>query len=67
MPVIAFGVLASELAGPFFTTRVLRRAGEISPRGERALEEGDEEWAQEEAIRHDAGAEASGADGGGAG
>lgn len=52
--VLVLGVVASELSGPFFTTRVLRRAGEISPAVERALEEGDEEGAQEEAIRHDA-------------
>lgn len=55
--VLILGVVASELAGPFFTTRVLRRAGEISPEVERALEAGDEERAQEEAIRHDASSE----------
>ena len=51
--VLVVGVVLSELAGPFFTTRVLRRAGEISPRVERALDEGDEESAKEEAIRHE--------------
>lgn len=66
--VLVLGVVASELSGPFFTTRVLRRAGEISPRVERALEEGDEEWAQEEAMRHEAGTETPGAgDAGGGG
>ena len=50
--VVVLGVVLSELVGPFFTTHVLRRAGEISPRVERALEEGDEERAQEEALRH---------------
>lgn len=52
--VLVLGVVASELSGPFLTTRVLRRAGEISPAVERALDEGDEKGAQEEAIRHDA-------------
>ncbi len=30
--VVVLGVVLSELAGPFFTRRVLQRAGEISPR-----------------------------------
>ena len=51
--VLVLGVVLSELVGPFLTTRVLRRAGEISPRVEQALDEGDEARAQEEAIRHE--------------
>lgn len=50
--IIVLGVVLSELMGPFFTTRVLRAAGEISPRVEEALARGDERTAQEEAARH---------------
>lgn len=52
--VVVLGVVVSELVGPFFTTHVLRRAGEISPGVEEALEHGDERKAKEEAIRHPA-------------
>jgi len=62
--VVVLGVVVSELVGPFFTTHVLRRAGEISPRVEEALEEGDAERAQEEAIR-DMTSEAGSPDGSG--
>lgn len=50
--VIVLGVVLSELVGPSFTTTLLRRAGEISPRVEEALSEGDEQRAEAEAIRH---------------
>lgn len=50
--VVLLGVVTSELMGPFFATHVLRQAGEISPRVEEALEEGDERRAKEEALRH---------------
>jgi len=50
--VVVGGVVVSELTGPFFVTQVLRRAGEISPSVEQALEEGDDRKAKEEAIRH---------------
>ncbi len=50
--VIVIGVMLSELVGPFLTIRLLRRAGEISPRAEQALAEGDERRAEREAIRH---------------
>ena len=50
--VVVGGVVVSELVGPFFVTHVLRRAGEISPQVEQALEEGDDRKAKEEAIRH---------------
>jgi Kef-type K+ transport system membrane component KefB len=49
--VVVIGVTVSELAGPLLTIQVLRRAGEISPRVERALREGDEERAEVEALR----------------
>ncbi len=58
--VIVLGVVVSELAGPFLTARVLRTAGEISPRAERALAEGDERRAEREAIRHGSGSRQSG-------
>jgi len=51
---VVLGVVATELTGPFFTTAILRRAGEISARVEKALAEGDDQRAQEEAIRHGA-------------
>jgi hypothetical protein len=50
--VIVIGVMLSELTGPFFTVQVLRRAGEISPKVEAALAEGDQRKAEQEAIRH---------------
>lgn len=50
--IVVGGVVISELIGPFFVHQVLRRAGEISPRVEQALEEGDDRKAKEEAIRH---------------
>jgi NhaP-type Na+/H+ or K+/H+ antiporter len=50
--VIVLGVVLSELVGPFLTVQVLRRAGEISPRVERAIQEGDESRATAEAMRH---------------
>ncbi len=53
--VIVLGVVVSELVGPFLTAALLRRAGEISPRAERALALGDERRATREAIRHGAG------------
>ncbi len=65
--IVVVGVVISELVGPFFTFRVLRGAGEISPRVERALEEGDEERAQEEALRHVGPAEPGGGNAGGDG
>lgn len=49
---VILGVILAELAGPFFTTGVLRRAGEISPRVEEALARGDEAGAHQEAVRH---------------
>jgi len=49
---IVLGVVLAELMGPFFTVRVLRRAGEISPRVEAALVEGDERRAEKEALQH---------------
>ena len=49
---LVIGVVLSELVGPMFTIQVLRRAGEISPRVEKALEEGDEARARAEALRH---------------
>ncbi|MEJ2207007.1 MAG: cation:proton antiporter [Gemmatimonadota bacterium] len=50
--VIVVGVMLSELAGPFMTVRLLRRAGEISPRVEEAIAAGDERRAEREALRH---------------
>lgn len=50
--VIVMGVMLSELTGPWFTVQVLRRAGEISPRVEKALAEGDQRRAEQEALRH---------------
>ncbi len=49
---VVIGVVISELTGPFFAVRVLRRAGEISPAVEEALAAGEEEEAQAAAIRH---------------
>jgi Kef-type K+ transport system membrane component KefB len=50
--VIVVGVMLSELAGPLLTVRLLRRAGEISPRVEEAIAAGDERRAEREALRH---------------
>lgn len=50
--VVVMGVVISELAGPFLTIRVLRRAGEISPKVEEALATGDEELARKAALEH---------------
>jgi hypothetical protein len=50
--VVVIGVVLSELAGPFLTVRLLRRAGEISPQVEEALAAGDDRRAEVEAIRH---------------
>lgn len=50
--IIVLGVMASELVGPFLTVRLLRRAGEISPKVEAALAEGDQRKAEQEALRH---------------
>lgn len=50
--VIVMGVMLSELAGPFLTVLLLRRAGELSPRVEEALAEGDERRAAREARLH---------------
>jgi hypothetical protein len=36
--VVVVGVILSELSGPFFTKAILRRAGEISPRMEEAIQ-----------------------------
>jgi hypothetical protein len=49
--IIVIGVTLSELTGPLLTVQLLRRAGEISPRVEEALAEGDERRAEREAIR----------------
>ena len=49
---VILGVILAELAGPLLATRVLRRAGEISPRVEEALARGDEQRAQKEAVRY---------------
>ncbi len=46
---VVLGVVLSELGGPLFTTALLRRAGEISPRVEEAIEEGDDAKAEEAA------------------
>lgn len=48
---VILGVILAELSGPFLTTQVLRRAGEISPRVEEALARGDEARAHQEAVR----------------
>lgn len=50
--VIVLGVVVSELVGPSLTIGILREAGEIAPGVERAIGEGDEDRAREEAIRH---------------
>lgn len=49
--VIVVGVVVSELTGPLFTRQVLRRAGELPRGAERALREGDDRRAGEEALR----------------
>lgn len=50
--IVVIGVMVSELVGYPLTVRLLRRAGEISPRVEKALAEGDERQAEREALRH---------------
>jgi hypothetical protein len=50
--IIVIGVMISELAGPFLTVQLLRRAGELSPRVEAALAEGDRHRAGREALLH---------------
>lgn len=50
--IVVLGVVFSDLAGPFLTTDVLRRAGEISPQVEAAIAQGDERGATTAAIRH---------------
>ncbi|MDH5758635.1 MAG: cation:proton antiporter [Gemmatimonadota bacterium] len=50
--VIVLGVVMSELAGPFLTGKVLRRAGELAPGVEAALARGDERRAEREAVKH---------------
>ncbi len=50
--VVVLGVVISELVGPVLTTNTLRRAGEISPRVEKALARGDDEAARGHAVRH---------------
>jgi Kef-type K+ transport system membrane component KefB len=52
--VVVLGVVLSEIVGPFFTTGVLRRAGEITRQVEEALAEGDEKRARSAAIKHHA-------------
>lgn len=51
--IIVIGVMISELSGPFLTVQLLRRAGEITPRVEQALAEGDADKARREAFRPD--------------
>jgi hypothetical protein len=55
--VVVLGVVLSELVGPVFTTRTLRRAGEISSRVEEALSERDDQLARTQAARHTPGAD----------
>ena len=50
--IIVIGVMISELAGPFLTVQLLRRAGELSPKVEAALAEGDRQRAAREALLH---------------
>ena len=49
--IIVIGVLLSELAGPFLTINLLRRAGELSPDVEKALARGDTRSAERQAVR----------------
>lgn len=49
---IVVGVMMSELAGPFLTVQLLRRAGEIAPQVEAALASGDQRSAERAAVRH---------------
>ncbi len=55
-----------KLVGPALTTATLRRAGEISPRVEEALAQGDDQQARAHAARHTPGVAAE-AEGGGEG
>jgi Kef-type K+ transport system membrane component KefB len=50
--IIVIGVMISELVGPLLTVQLLRRAGELSPRVEAALADGDARRATREALRH---------------
>jgi len=50
--IVVLGVVISELIGPYFTTRVLRLAGEISPEVVQAIARGDDDTARAAAIRH---------------
>ncbi|UCG39125.1 MAG: cation:proton antiporter, partial [bacterium] len=54
---VLIAVIANELISPSLARIALRRAGEISPRVEEALAEGDDRKAREEAIRHSASSE----------
>ncbi len=49
--IVVIGVLLSELIGPFFTVKLLRRSGEISAWVEAAIEQGDEVRARREVFR----------------
>lgn len=62
--VIVIGVMLSELTGPWFTVKLLRRAGEISPRVEEALARGDQRQAEQEALRHTSAPDRMSEDGG---
>ncbi|NNF39006.1 MAG: hypothetical protein HKN71_10080 [Gemmatimonadetes bacterium] len=53
--VIVVGVVLSELAGPSSTQGVLRRAGELKPGVEAALEEGDDRRAEAVAMGREPG------------
>ena len=55
--VVVLGVVLSKLVSPVFTTKTLRRAGEISSRVEEALSEGDDQLARTQAARHTPGAD----------
>lgn len=60
--IIVLGVMMSELAGPYLTVHLLRRAGEITPQVEAALATGDQRHAEREAIRHTTPAHREGGD-----
>lgn len=55
--VVVLGLVLSKLVGPVFTTKTLRRAGEISSRVEEALSEGHDQLARTQAARHTPGAD----------
>ncbi len=52
LAVIVIGVILSELVGPFLAIRLFRAVGEISPKVEAALADGDQERARKEALIH---------------